>query len=298
MLGNDPLGRSMSAVIVPLSVALLVAITVLRLAVSNPIEAVGFLYVIPISLLASESGWRGGLYGAAGAVGLTIVWAVVQHVPLGVIGYCSRAATFASVGILVGFHADQRRKLEHERERLLQELRATALSDPLTGLPNRRAWDERFEHELALASRSGRPLSVAAIDLDKLKQVNDALGHEHGDRLIERCARLWANALRETDFIARIGGDEFFVLLPDCPEAQAEQTARRMLATAPPEHSFSIGIATWHGEEQGYELVHRADRAMYAAKAGGGNRITVARGPGSDPLALADHAEREERRAS
>jgi hypothetical protein len=83
MLGNDALGRSMSAVIVPLSVALLVVVTVLRLAVSNPIEAVGFLYVIPISLLASERGWRGGLYGAAGAVGLTIVWAVVQHVPLG-----------------------------------------------------------------------------------------------------------------------------------------------------------------------------------------------------------------------
>jgi diguanylate cyclase (GGDEF)-like protein len=131
-----------------------------------------------------------------------------------------------------------------------------------------------------------------------LKRVNDALGHEHGDRLIERCARLWASALRETDFIARIGGDEFFVLLPDCPGAEAEQIARRMLAAAPPGHSFSIGIATWHGEEQGYELVHRADRAMYAAKAGGGNRITVARGPGSDPLALADHAEREERRAS
>lgn len=288
----------MSAVIVPLSVALLVVVTVLRLAVSNPIEAVGFLYVIPISPLASERGWRGGLYGAAGAVGLTIVWAIVQHVPLGVIGYSSRALTFASVGILVGFHAEQRRKLEEERERLLKELRATALSDPLTGLPNRRAWDERFEHELALASRSGHPLSVAAIDLDKLKQVNDALGHEHGDRLIERCARLWTSALRETDFIARIGGDEFFVLLPVCPEAEAEQIARRMLAAAPPGHSFSIGIATWEVDEEGYELVHRADRAMYAAKAGGGNRITLAGGPAYEPLPLADHAPRKQRRAS
>lgn len=79
----------MSAVIVPLSVALLVAVTVLRWAVSNPIEAVGFLYVIPISLLASERGWRGGLHAAAGAVGLTIAWALVQRVPLGLIGYCS-----------------------------------------------------------------------------------------------------------------------------------------------------------------------------------------------------------------
>lgn len=179
------------------------------------------------------------------------------------------AATFASVGILVGVHAEQRRKLEKERERLLQERRATALSDPLTGLPNRRAWDERFEHELALSHRSGQPLSVAAIDLDNLKKVNDALGHEHGDRQIERCARLWTNALRETDFIARIGGDELFVLLPDCPGPHAEQIARRMLSAAPPGHSFSIGVATWHGDEKGYELVHRADRAMYAAKGGG-----------------------------
>jgi GGDEF domain-containing protein len=88
------------------------------------------------------------------------------------------------------------------------------------------------------------------------------------------------------------------MLLPDCPEAQAEQTARRMLATVLPGHSFSIGIATWHGDEKGYELVHRADQAMYAAKAGGGNRIALARGPASDPLALADHAQSQERRAS
>ena len=71
-----------------------------------------------------------------------------------------------------------------------------------------------------------------------------------------------------------------------------------MLAAAPPGHSFSIGIAARHGDEKGYELIHRADRAMYAAKAGGGNRITLARGPARDPLALADHAPREQRRAS
>jgi diguanylate cyclase (GGDEF)-like protein len=298
MRASAILGRPLNAVIVPLSVALLVVITLLRLAVSNPIEAVGFLYVIPISLLASERGWRGGLYGATGALGLTVVWAVVQHVPLGVIGYCSRAATFASVGILVGIHADQRRKLEQEREELLTELRATALSDPLTGLPNRRAWDERFELELALAGRSGRPLCVAAIDLDKLKQVNDARGHEHGDRLIQHCARLWEGALRETDFIARIGGDEFFVLLPDCPAADAEQTARRILAAAPPGHSFSIGIATWDGEEKGYELAHRSDRAMYAAKAAGGSRITLATGRTRAALGLATHSAPGGRRAS
>jgi diguanylate cyclase (GGDEF)-like protein len=272
----EPGRRSTGAVIVPFSIALLIIITGLRIAVSNPIEAVGFLYVIPISLLASERGWRGGLYGAVAAVGLTVFWAVLQHVPLGVIGYASRSATFASVGALVGFHAEQRRKLESERERLLEELRATALSDPLTGLPNRRAWDERLEHELAFARRSGSSLTVAAIDLDKLKEANDALGHEHGDRLIEHCARVCAGVLRQTDFIARIGGDEFLAMLPGCPDAEAAQLAERMIATTHPGHSVSIGVATWDGAEESYELVHRADTAMYAAKAAGGGRVSLA----------------------
>lgn len=279
--------RSLHALVLPVSVVLLVVVTLLRLAVNNPIEAVGFLYVIPISLLASEYGWRGGLWAAAAALGLTILWAAVQDVPLGVVGYCSRAATFASVGILLGLHAEQRHRLEAERELLLRDLRATALSDPLTGLPNRRAWDERFQHELRLAGRSGGPLTVAAIDLDRLKQVNDVLGHEHGDRLIQRCAHLWTVALRETDFIARVGGDEFLALLPDCAAADAHEIARRVLEAAPSGHSSSIGIATWDGDEQGYELIHRSDRAMYAAKTAGGGRVVFAHGIPSTPLARA-----------
>jgi PleD family two-component response regulator len=69
-------------------------------------------------------------------------------------------------------------------------------------------------------------------------------------------------------------------------------------SAAPPEHSFSTRIATWHGDGKGYELVHRADQAMYAAKAAGGNRVTLARGQGSDPLGLAEHPSAEQRRAS
>lgn len=272
--------------IVPLAGALLLLITLLRLAVSNPIEAVGFLYVIPISLLAAEHGLRGGLGTAAAAIALTIAWAVVQDVPLGVIGYLSRAATFASVGILVGFHAEQRRRLEAERELLMEELRATALSDALTGLPNRRAWDEQLAHELAVSRRSGCPLSVAAIDLDKLKRVNDLLGHEHGDRLIQDCAQLWVAGLRETDFIARVGGDEFVVLLPDCAEEKAEQIARRIREAPRSKPSFSVGIATWNGDEESYELMHRADRAMYAAKAAGGDGLFAAPTPPGGGIAL------------
>lgn len=259
-----------------LSIALLLLITLLRLAVSNPIEAVGFLYVIPISLVAADRGWRSGLAIAAGAFALTVLWAVTQDVPLGAVGYAARAATFASVGILVGLQTAKRRSLQAERERLIAELHASAMRDQLTGLPNRRAWDDRLEVELRHASGSGRALSLAAIDLDRLKPLNDTYGHEHGDRVIQRCARAWAAALSDRDFIARLGGDEFLVLLPGCSEEDAREVAQRMLGPLQFNHPFSMGLATWNGREAGYELVRRADRAMYAAKAAGGGRITHA----------------------
>ena len=267
-----------------LCVALLVLITGLRLAVSNPIEAVGFLYVIPICLLASESGLRGGLIAAAGAVVLTVFWAVVQDVPLGVIGYAARIATFGGIGVLVGLQSRRRIKLQDERERLIVELAATAMCDPLTGLPNRRAWDDRFERELSRAARSQEPLRVLVVDLDRLKQINDMHGHEQGDRLIRRCSHAWGRALRQSDYLARLGGDEFVVLLPDCTAAPAAEIARRLLGAVPFNQTCSIGIAVWDGDEAGYELVHRADRAMYAVKAGGGGDFEVA--PMPDELSL------------
>jgi diguanylate cyclase (GGDEF)-like protein len=261
---------------VALCAVMLVVITALRIAVSNPIEAVGFLYVIPISLAAVEFGWRGGVATAATAMLLTVFWAVLQHVPLGVVGYAARGATFASVGLLVGVQAELRRMLSDERERLLQELRTTAMRDQLTGLANRRAWDERFAHELSTARRSALPLSVAVVDLDELKRVNDTHGHRRGDLLIQRCAQAWRDAVRDTDFIARLGGDEFLVLLPDCPTPDARDVAQRMLDASASAHSFSIGIATWDGHEDGDELIGRADRAMYAAKAAGGAQLAFA----------------------
>jgi diguanylate cyclase (GGDEF)-like protein len=252
---------------------LLVLITVLRLAVSNPIEAVGFLYVIPVSLLASERGLRGGLIAAAGAMLGTVVWAVVQDVPLGLVNYGARAVTFFGVGVLVGLQSQQRLRLQREREELLAELQATTTHDQLTGLPNRRAWDDRLEQALRRAADASQPLSVVAIDLDQLKRINNTHGHAQGDRLLQRCAHAWSGALRDGDFLARLGGDEFLVLLPGSPQVAAEQVARRFLGAVPFNQTCSIGIATWDGEEAAYELVHRADQGMYTAKAAGGGRV-------------------------
>ena len=270
-----PTGRAAIAV----CALLMVAVTALRLAVSNPIEAVGFLYVIPISLAAVEFGWRGGLAAAAGAILLTVFWAELQNVPLGVVGYAARGFTFTSIGLLIGLQAEQRRVLLEDRERLVDELRATAMRDQLTGLANRRASDERLAYELRTAARSARPLSVAMVDLDKLKLVNDRYGHAQGDRLLQRCAQALRIAARETDLIARLGGDEFLVLLPDCPATEAREVALRLLDALRPDHSASIGIATWEPPEPGDELISRADQAMYRAKMAGGARITLAQEP-------------------
>jgi diguanylate cyclase (GGDEF)-like protein len=254
---------------------LLVVITLLRLAVSNPIEAVGFLYVIPISLLASERGLRGGLLAAAGALLCTAGWAALEHVPLGLVGYGARSVTFLGVGVFVGLQSEQRLALQREREDLLSELHATSTHDQLTGLPNRRAWDDRLGRELRHAARSQEPLTVLAIDLDALKRINDTHGHLQGDRLLQRCAHAWNGALRQGDYLARLGGDEFLVLLPGSTPLVAEQVAGRMLGAVPFNQTCSIGVATWDGAEAAYELVHRADQGSYAAKAAGGGRVSA-----------------------
>jgi predicted signal transduction protein with EAL and GGDEF domain len=161
-------GRS----VVAACIALLLLVTGLRFAVHNPVEAVGFLYVLPISLAAVEFGWRGGAAAASVAMACTVFWALAQDVPLGVVGYTVRGSMFVGLGVLVGLQSDQRRSLLKERDRLVDELRKGALRDQLTGLANRRAWDERFAEELKGAARSGMPLSVAVMDLDGLKGIN------------------------------------------------------------------------------------------------------------------------------
>lgn len=111
--------------------------------------------------------------------------------------------------------------LVREIEALSEQVRVLARlarSDPLTGLANRRGWDEQLARELARARRSGEALSVALLDLDDFKALNDAHGHQAGDRLLLEAAAAWYGQLRDVDILCRWGGDEFAVLLPACPE--------------------------------------------------------------------------------
>ncbi len=146
-------------------------------------------------------------------------------------------------------------------------LRAAAREDPLTGLPNRRSWDERLEEELERSRRSGQTLSVAMIDLDGFKAVNDRAGHEAGDRLLMELARSWRAVIRGGgDFVARLGGDEFGLLAPGSDEIGIRRLIKRLGEAQVAEVVVSIGVATWDRTENASDVVRRADRAMYQTK--------------------------------
>ena len=165
-------------------------------------------------------------------------------------------------------------------KQLADELRRAALTDALTGLANRRRFDEQLEREWLRAQRQGAPLSLLMIDIDHFKPFNDHYGHQEGDRCIQAVARLLdAQAARGTDLAARYGGEEFALLLPETGLDDAIQLANdcvsAMAALALPHEHFSvaevvtlsIGVTTLQGVEADAEqLVRRADAALYRAK--------------------------------
>jgi len=159
---------------------------------------------------------------------------------------------------------------------LLLALEARARTDELTGVANRRGWDEELPRELARAARSGAPVTVAIIDLDHFKKYNDTHGHQAGDRLLRAAAAAWSARLRTTDLIARYGGEEFAVVLPGCDADAAGLVADALRRSVPEDATCSIGVATWEADESAEALVARADAALYRAKAAGRDRVVTA----------------------
>ena len=160
-----------------------------------------------------------------------------------------------------------------ERGELLGRLEVAARTDDLTGLLNRRAWDEELGRELSRADRSSSPLCVAILDLDRFKQYNDAHGHQAGDRFLKQMASSWSRCLRSGDTLARYGGEEFALALPDTHLAQAETMLERLRESLPEDQTCSAGVCCWDGEESAERLTARADTALYAAKGAGRDRI-------------------------
>jgi diguanylate cyclase (GGDEF)-like protein len=172
------------------------------------------------------------------------------------------------------------------RSERMQELARQASQDPLTGLKNRRRFEEDLRAELARSHRYGVTGALLMLDLDHFKRVNDTLGHAAGDRVLAEIAEVMRGRARETDVLARLGGDEFAIVLPRCEPEEAEEVAAEVAAAIEdrmraekdvPPLTASIGIAPFGtGHRLSYESVlGRADAAMYAAKGSGRDRVRV-----------------------
>jgi diguanylate cyclase (GGDEF)-like protein len=230
------------------------------------LAAVGAFFALPVVLLDPAAyplvGLRSGfLYVAAGAiVGLTAQRLVAE----------TRAQA----------HTAREREarmaaLTADREQMLVRLRALAATDPLTGAGNRRAWDGWLAAALARADAHAARVAVAMLDLDHFKAYNDAFGHGRGDDLLVAAVREWQAVLRPTDKLARFGGEEFAVLLPECSLAEALAVIERLRAATPEGQTCSVCLAEYDGTQTADELVRCADTALYEAKLAGRDRSHV-----------------------
>jgi len=167
----------------------------------------------------------------------------------------------------------------------LEEQRQKALIDPLTGLPNRAAWSERLDHEISQWQQHGNPLSLAMLDLDHFKRINDDYGHLAGDKVLKIIAGVLRKRLRETDFIARFGGEEFVLLMPATGAVAGAKLLEKLRAfiEACPFHfkgepvtiTLSIGLTAFKTGEHSDLVLKRADQALYRAKHAGRNQVQI-----------------------
>jgi diguanylate cyclase (GGDEF)-like protein len=197
------------------------------------------------------------------------------------------AGNMLLAGVAVDVSAEVAHKAELERyhrdlEEANDQLRKLAVTDELTGLRNRRSFEERLVMEFSMARRRKRELSVLLIDVDNFKQINDRWGHAAGDEVLRRLGMVLRTTVRLPDLPARYGGEEFVVLLPESGEESAMGLARRVMQRVATEDweneplTISVGMAAMNESlENGFQLVELADEALYAAKRAGKNRVMV-----------------------
>jgi diguanylate cyclase (GGDEF)-like protein len=257
-------------VIVSVSLVALGAVWCLDL-VTGAELGMSVFYLFPIMLVTWYAGLTWGLVGSALASAGLVAADLIDARP-----FASTAVLFWNSAVHFGFFLVlaatlHRLRASYDRERLLSR------TDPLTGASNKRSFDETVSIEVDRARRYAHPLSLAFLDADNFKAVNDRFGHDSGDELLCMVVRVLRSNLREFDAVARLGGDEFAVLLPETgsePAGEIFSRVRGDLETAMRQHgwpvTFSIGLVTFNGPETTREnLLRRADSLMYEIKRNG-----------------------------
>ena len=240
-----------------------------------PTLRLGILYTVPVLLLTWHDGLTWGIAFAAGTSLLRYMTALDQMPPdtSVAIRIVNEGAYLIVLGVAMAGLA-QLQRTQTELERL-------ATLDPLTGALNASSFVERLAHELERIRRYSRPLALLYLDLDDFKVVNDRHGHQTGDAVLRLVANAVRRAVRQSDIVGRLGGDEFGVLMPETDGAVAEAAASRLVSEiravfqGTPSVTASIGLvstisATSLGAE---DVLRRADEAMYAAKRSGKDRV-------------------------
>jgi diguanylate cyclase (GGDEF)-like protein len=187
-------------------------------------------------------------------------------------GRFSFLALLPLVGVFVALANERRRRLDAALE--AARLEQVALTDVLTGLANRRGWEERLA--LLLEEPNAEPVAICLIDLDHFKAFNDEHGHPAGDALLVEAANAWRRRLGVEQVVARLGGEEFGLALPGCDQRQAQLIVDHLRACIPDGQTCSVGIASHQRGESRAAVMRRADDALYEAKKAGRNRIAVA----------------------
>lgn len=270
------LGKQNKGVLIVMGILLLAAATAVDFLTSPEFES-SILYLIPVSFLGWFIGRRAGLIASAMSAAITLAVHRAASQFRGDLSFVYwNALTFLGLYIFFVWMIAELRSL-YERER------HSSRTDVLTKIPNRRAFFEFLESEQNRAKRYGSPLTLAYIDLDNFKAMNDQFGHTRGDRLLRVVAKTMQQNVRQTDMVGRIGGDEFAVLLPETAADSAAAVLQKLHAVLHAAMqvrnwpvSFSLGAVTFQPPPDSLqEMISRADEAMYAAKTSGSGQMIV-----------------------
>lgn len=274
----------------PVCIAAILALGLLRTATDAEFSFAS-LVLLPVIFIAWINGkWAGLLFSLLAAA----MWAAgdiaaersfsAEWIPW--VNMITRLTTYSLVTLLV---AELHRQMEREH--------AQATQDALTHLSNRRAFEEAGESEIDRSQRYAHSLALVFLDLDDFKCLNDTHGHEAGDAALQTCARTLLATLRSSDHVARIGGDEFAVLLPELDYAAASEAGRKIcasleLALKPfPPVKASVGVAWFESADRPFvDMLKAADELMYAAKQHGKGQTKIQRFTAKAPVTAAPAA--------